>query len=399
MGGTSTDVGLIVDGVPLRRHDVVFEKYHLLVSMADIRAIGAGGGSIARVQGRYLRVGPESAGASPGPVCYAQGGVEPTVTDADLVLGILDPSRFLGGRLELDLDAAQQAIADHVARPLGLSVPEAAAGIKQIVDARMADLLRTVTIERGHDPRAFALYAFGGAGPTHAPAFALELVNEIVVPATQSVHSALGAIASDLASTHAISEPTRLDRSAADGNVERVEQLFATLEADALETLVEPGAAAPSVQLERFVEMRFARQTKELRVPYPRERPPSLAPLVAEFLRSYALRYGEESLPETAGLELVTFAVEARAELPRPELRAYADAGPDASDAARGVRDVWDAASRAFVPTAVYEGELLRPGNRIEGPAVIEYAGTTVALGGGQDAVVDRLLDLVIRRT
>jgi N-methylhydantoinase A len=395
MGGTSADVGLIVDGVPLRRHDVVFEKYHLLQPMADIRAIGAGGGSIARVEGRYVRVGPESAGADPGPVCYGRGGTRPTVTDADLVLGIIDPAHFLGGRLALDVDAARAAIDEHVARPLGLSVLEAAAGIKQIVDAKMADLLRTVTIQQGHDPRSFVLYAFGGAGATHAPAFALDLVDEMVVPATQSVHSALGAIASDLAYSHAVSEPMRLARGGggAEADAARIEQLFAELEEQAAATLAEQGAAPADVQLERFVEIRFTRQTKELRVAYPG----SVAPLLDEFLRQYAKRYGEESVPETAGFELVTFAVEARAALPRPELRVHEQAGPDASAALLGTREVWDPPARALVGTAVYDGKELRPGNRIEGPAVVEYPGTTVALTSGQTALVDELLNLSIR--
>jgi N-methylhydantoinase A len=398
MGGTSTDVGMIVDGVALRRNEVVFEKYHLLVPMADIRAIGAGGGSIARVEGRYLRVGPESAGAAPGPVAYGRGGVDPTVTDADLVLGILHPAHFLGGRLPLDIEAAERAIDERIARPLGLSMLEAAAGIKQIVDARMADLLRTVTIERGHDPRAFALYAFGGAGPTHAPSFALDLVDEIVVPVTQSVHSALGAIASDLATSHGVSEPMRVSRSGAGGDLARIGELYETLEREAREILVEQGAVAEDVLLARFVEMRFARQTKELRVPFPGATPESLAPLVDDFLATYARRYGEESVPESAGLELITFVVEARAPLPRPELRVHEPAGEDASQAHLGEREVWDAAARALVPTSVYAGESLRPGNRIVGPAVVEYAGTTVLLPAGQTALVDELLNLSLRR-
>jgi len=149
----------------------------------------------------------------PGPACYGRGGELPTVTDADLVLGIIDPEYFLGGRIPLDPAAARLAIDTHVARPLGLGVEEAAAGIKRVVDARMSDLLRTVTVEQGHDPREFTLYAFGGAGPTHAPAFALELVDELHVPASQSVHSALGAVASDIALTLDLAAPVRLSRT------------------------------------------------------------------------------------------------------------------------------------------------------------------------------------------
>ena len=393
MGGTSTDVGLIVDGVPLRRHEAVMEKYHLVVPMADIRAIGAGGGSIARVErGGYLRVGPESAGAEPGPACYGRGGVLPTVTDADLVLGILDPARFLGGRLPLGVAAAEAAVDEHVARPLDLSVVDAAAGIKRIVDARMADLLRTVTIQRGHDPRRFVLYAFGGAGPTHAPAFALDLVETLVVPQTQSVHSALGAIASDLAFSYELSEPMRLsrDRGAADADLARIERIYDDLERRAHADLAAHRATGHRV--ERFVDMRFTRQTKELRVPFTGTVP------VTEFLRRYGRRYGEESVPDVTGFELVTFAVEARARLPRPELRRHEPEGPDAAPALLGEREAWDAAAGALVRTRIYEGERLRPGNVVRGPAIVEYAGTTVAVSSGQEMTVDELLNLTVRR-
>lgn len=401
MGGTSTDVGMIVDGAPLRRHDVVFGKYHLLLPMVDINAIGAGGGSIASVEQRsYLRVGPESAGADPGPVCYGRGGIYPTVTDADLVLGILDPSHFLGGRLEIDVEGAARAITEHVAGPLGISTLEAAAGIKRIVDARMADLLRTVTIQRGYDPRGFLLYAFGGAGPTHAPAFALDLVNEILVPVTQSVHCAAGAIASDLAYSYGVSEPMRLSRTdgGVEANLDRIEELFADLERRGHVALSKQGATEGEIHLDRFVDIRFARQTKELRVPYPARRPDSLAPLLADFLAAYAKRYGEESVPGSAGLELVTFAVEGRATLPRPELRVYEPAGTDSSAARIGTRDVWDSSVQTMLPTAMYEGSQLRPRNRVQGPAVIEYSGTTVALLSSQVAVVDELLNISIQR-
>ena len=252
MGGTSTDVGLIVGGEALQRHETEAEKYHLLLPMVDVRAIGAGGGSVARVEeGGYLRVGPESAGADPGPACYGRGGTRPTVTDADLVLGILDPDNFLGGRIRLDVEAAREALRREVAEPLGLSVEEAAAGVKRIVDTRMADLLRTVTIERGYDPREFVLHAFGGAGATHAPAFALEVVDTVLVPASQSVHSALGAASSDVSITAELAVPMRLSRDggAADADPERVEQVFRELERRASAGLAEQGVPEAAREL------------------------------------------------------------------------------------------------------------------------------------------------------
>lgn len=251
MGGTSTDVGLIVDRVALQRVDTEIGKYHLMLPMVDVTAIGAGGGSIARVEsGGYLQVGPASAGAEPGPACYGHGGELPTVTDADLLLGILDAENFLGGRISLDADAARRAVREHVAQPLGIGVEEAAAGIKRIVDGRMADLLRMVTLERGHDPRDFVLYAFGGAGAAHAPAFALEVVDRLLVPVTQAVHSALGAASSDIALTSELTNPLRITRESHGADIEPAEldEIFARLEdrAQAALTLSASRASAKS---------------------------------------------------------------------------------------------------------------------------------------------------------
>jgi N-methylhydantoinase A len=403
MGGTSADVGLIVDGVPLQRSETVTGKYHLLLPMADIETIGAGGGSIARAEeGGYLRVGPESAGADPGPVCYGRGGEYPTVTDADLVLGIIDPAHFLGGRLELDRAAAESALDRQVAGPLGISTIEAAAGIKEIVDNRMADLLRTVTVQRGHDPREFVLYAFGGAGPTHAPAFGLELVETILVPVTQSVHSAFGAIASDLHIGFGLSEPMRISR---DANVsaevrERVASIFASLAAQGQAALGEQGVPEDRQTLSPFVEMRYTRQTRELRVPVSDvESEESVGRIIREFEQIYAQRYGQESVPEGVGFEFVTFSVEARGLLARPEFKLFERDGESAAHARIGERGVYDPSAAEFLPTAIFEGSELKPGNRIEGPAVIEYSGTTIAILRGQTATVDAYLNVAIRRT
>ncbi len=397
MGGTSTDVGLIVDGEAARRNDMVLGKYHFLLPMVDVRAIGAGGGSIAQVEeGGYLRVGPRSAGAVPGPACYGRGGELPTVTDADLVLGIIDPEYFLGGRIPLDPAAARLAIDTHVARPLGLGVEEAAAGIKRVVDARMSDLLRTVTVEQGHDPREFTLYAFGGAGPTHAPAFALELVDELHVPASQSVHSALGAVASDIALTLDLAAPVRLSRTGGGAEVEpeRLEEIFSGLEARAHERLGVQGVPEERRTLVRQVEVRFTRQTKTIPVQYQG----SVTRLLDDFLRAYGRRYSQDAIPETSGFELVTFVVEAQGSLPRPRLARYEPAGEDASAAARGTRRAFDAAQESFVETTIYAGPELRPGNKIAGPAIFEYPGTTVAVLSGQEAQVDELLGISITR-
>jgi N-methylhydantoinase A len=397
MGGTSTDVGMIVDGRALGRVETEIGKYHLLLPMVDVSAIGAGGGSVARVEaGGYLRVGPQSAGAVPGPACYGTGGELPTVTDADLLLGILDAEAFLGGRMTLDIDAAREAVRRHVADPLGISVPEAAAGIKRIVDGRMGDLLRTVTLERGHDPREFTLYAYGGAGPAHAPAFALELVDAVLVPATQSVHSALGAASSDIALRTELSSPMRLARESlgADVDAGELESIFAQLERGAREQLGAQEVPPERQSLSRVVEVRFVRQTKALEVPYAG----SPQKLIDDFLHIYARRYGETAVPDLAGFELVTFVVLARGTLRRPALR-RSPARRDSGAAAHVERSAYDPLLGEFVPTPIYRGEDLQAGDAVEGPAVIQYATTTLALCSGQRAQVGELLEVEIRKT
>jgi len=395
MGGTSADVSVITEGQSGQRRDMVVGKFHLLLPMVDIQAIGAGGGSIAGVEeGGYLFVGPESAGAEPGPACYGQGGDLPTVTDADLVLGILDPTRFLGGKLQLDVDMARQAIQKHVAEPLNISVEEAAAAIKRIIDARMADLLRTVTLSRGHDPREFVLFAFGGAGATHAPSFALDVVDEVYVPCSQSVFCGYGAVASDVALKLDHTQPTRLSRDG-EGDIDEDEILaiFEKLEVEGNKALGAQNVPAQNRSLKRSVEVCFIRQSKNLTVPYPG----SIQQLTADFLAMYAKRYGTEAIPETAGFELVTFVVEAIGSLSRPELAAYESKGDDASAARRGERVVYDMSSGKFVETPVYDGDLLCCDNHFTGPAIVEYEGTTISILSGQQASVDKLLGISIK--
>ena len=396
MGGTSTDVAVIAAGQAGQRRETVAGKYHLLLPMLDVRAIGAGGGSIAGVeQGGYIYVGPESAGAEPGPACYGLGGERPTVTDADVVLGIIDPAGFLGGKLALDREKARQAIKVQVADPLGLSIEEAAAGIKRIVDTRMADLLRTVTIEQGHDAREFVLYAFGGAGPAHAPAFALDVVEEILIPASQSVFCAFGAVASDITLSTGRAEPKRYGRDGK-GAVELagMEDIFSSLEEQADASLEQQGVPPEQRRFRRMVEVRFIRQTKSLSVPYPG----SIEGLVKNFLDAYTKRYGAEAVPERAGFEFVTYVVEAVGLLPRPDCARYPSAGTDPDHALKGSRPVYDMVEQGFVETPIYRGETLRNGNRIDGPAVIEYETTTVAIHSGQAGTVDEFLGISIRR-
>lgn len=396
MGGTSADVAIITDGQSEQRKETEAGGYHLLLPMVDVRAIGAGGGSIASVEeGGYLKVGPESAGSEPGPPCYGRGGVLPTVTDADVILGIIDPNQFLGGKMKLDVEKAREAMRIQVADPLGISIEEAAAGVKQIVDARMADLLRTVTIEQGHDPREFVLYAFGGAGATHAPTFALDVVDEVLVPYSQSVFCAFGAVASDITLNTARTVPKRYNLNGkSDVTAEDIDQIFAELEKDANRALENQNVPADKRTLERIVEVRFCRQSKSLSVPYAG----SIDALIESFLDAYSKRYGEEAVPDSVGYEFVTYVVEARGELPRPEFIAHTKVGVDASAAMTGRRPVYDMKEKTFVETPVYDGDRLQHGNQFSGPAIVEYSGTTVAIPGDRIATIDEWLGISIRR-
>jgi len=402
MGGTSTDVSLIVDGQHVRRSETVAGGYHLVTPMADIRAIGAGGGSIASVEeGGYLRVGPESAGSEPGPACYGRGGTRPTVTDADLVLGVLGAEARLAGRFSLLPEAARRALQEHVADLLSVDVMAAAASVKEIVDARMADLLRTVTIERGHDPRDFVLYAYGGAGGAHAPAFALDLVPEVVVPSTQSVHSAFGAVASDLAFTLEASHPLRLQADSPDAAIAReVAAVFDRLAAAGDARLARHRVLPEGRRIDRTIAMRFARQTKEIIVDVDALPGHDTVLQAAErFFAEYARRYGEAALPDHRSVELITFSVRATGVLQRPQIAARSRTRGSLDDARRGSRAVFDPGEGDQLSSTVYDGQALSAGHQFEGPAVVEYPGATVAVLRGQTATVDDLQNLVLRRS
>jgi len=325
MGGTSFDVGMIVDGRPLVSAKTEAGGYHLSIPMVEIRAVGSGGGSIAQVTGGLLRVGPESAGANPGPVCYRRGGARATVTDADVVLGILDPDNFLGGRMSLDLEGARAAIDVQIAQPLGLTVEEAAAGIRRVVDSQMADTLREVSIGRGHDPRDFVVYSYGGAGPAHCAGYGYDLgAAEIVVPVTSTVHSAYGALASDLIQTSERSlllqggggplppwqgiDPTDLTTA------------FDELEAQARSALGRAGVDSADVEIRRSVDCRYRSQTHDLIVSLP-EWPLDegvVHALVERFERSYEDTYGKGAAFREAGIEITTARVEAIGQTRKP---------------------------------------------------------------------------------
>jgi len=404
MGGTSFDVGLVVDGRPLLQASSYIDNQPIGIPTVAVETVGAGGGSIARVEDGALLVGPASAGAVPGPACYGGGGTEPTVTDADVVLGLINPDTFLGGRKKLDRAAAETAIRTKVAEPLGISVEEAAEGIKRIVDARMADLIRTVTVHKGYDPREFALVAFGGAGPVHAYSYGAGLgVKKIVVPITASVHSAFGILASDLVVTKELSRSFMTPPGSTDAaphvEVGPINEILDGLQADAVSLLTEQGLTREDIHIERVVDMHFRFQIHELTVDLPNGtlEPKDLDELVARFVRDYELRFGEGSAFTAAGVEFVTWRVVATGRLQRPAFRESAGAETNGNGAAAGGpirRDqMYDG---GWIDADVYDEHALTTGTTIEGPAIVELKDTNIIVGPDQRGEVDTHGNLVI---
>ena len=406
MGGTSFDVGLVAEGKATLAPVHVEGKYHIRIPTLDIVSIGAGGGSIARIEDGYLKVGPHSAGADPGPVCYAKGSTEPTVTDADVVLGIINPDNFLGGNMKLDKKKAEAAIRDRISRPLGLSVTEAAAGVRKVVDSQMADLLRSVTIERGHDPKDFVLFAYGGAGPTHCSAYGAELgVKAIIVPVMATCHSAFGAVASDIHHSYEVSDilrtPPFFDRASRYLDAARIGRNFRALEEKGKLALKRDGIRESDIIFHRAVDMRYRRQTHELSIPVAAGdlSPENVDDLINTFEDKYEELYGEGAAYREAGVEIVTFRVEAIGRLPMPKLREYQLGLTDPTPALTGEREVFFYEIGDSISTKIYDGTKMKAGYIVEGPAIIEHIGTTIVIGPRQKGAIDRYLNTLIEAT
>ena len=390
MGGTSTDIALVRGGRASIAADRRLAGQRIALSSLDIVSIGAGGGSIARVdEGGILQVGPESAGADPGPACYGRGGVQATVTDADLLLGYLDAERFAGGRMRLDRDAAERAVG-RIARALHADLATAAAGIQRVIDTKMAEGVRLVSVRRGVDPRGFALLAFGGAAGLHVSAVARQLgMSRIVVPRLASVLSAYGMLASDLrvelARSH-VAEAHALDAS-------ELRTLFAELEREGRARLSAAGFDGP-VRVHRVADMRYGEQIFEVAVdldPLPWEAPDLLERIAAAFHRRHEELY-TYALPDRAPV-LVNVRVAVVGELAAPPEEPARPAGAPVPP--RGRRSIF---LDGWCEAPVFDLEALAPGQTIDGPALVEAATTTVLLRPGDRARVtaEGWLDIVL---
>ncbi|MDB5511802.1 MAG: hypothetical protein JWR08_1285 [Enterovirga sp.] len=396
VGGTTFDVGLVfADRVQMDPAPVI-DRYAYLIPKIYVKSIGAGGGSIAWIdRAGSLRVGPQSAGSVPGPVAYGRGGTRPTVTDALVVLGYLDPDFPLGGTVRLDKPAAEHALAE-LAGALGMAVLDLAAGILQISNAQMADLARKVTVERGLDPRTFVLYGYGGAGPVFSAFLMRELgATTAYVPADSGVFSAFGMLTTDIVFQEERSTNLRSPLPA-DGAA-RINALYAELRERVLKRFSLTLLDRQAVQLARSVDMRFGMQVHELEVDVPDGEltPVDIEALTRDFIAKYEATYGEDSAYVAAGIEFVTFRVTGRFAMTRPELTAPASReGGEASSLITSKLAFF--APAGLVKTAFHAGAMLVEGERVDGPAIIQRAGDTVVLPPGTTAMVDGHGGLVV---
>lgn len=393
VGGTSFDVGLILGGEIPMDHEPVVAQYSLRMPKVLVATIGAGGGSICWVdEGGLLRVGPQSAGSSPGPACYGFGGTQATITDADVVLGYLDPDNFLGGRMRLDRDAAVEALAS-LGAPLGLSAEETALGVFRIINSQMADLIAKSTIELGNDPRDCVLVAYGGAGPTHACFYGREAgTRAILVPPNSTVFSAEGMLTCDISHSAEVSRQVAspFSEEAMDAVGRRLERLERRL----AEQFAAEGAVTGEVEFTRLLGIRFASQVNTVDVVVePGMLDDGGAELQRRFLDHYAAIYGPGAIMPGGQLEIEQHRVTGVRAIEALEFVGREPGGPDPSAAQKGERKVCFEGA-GYIPTTVFDGAALRAGHRIPGPAIIERMGDSVVIPPGYEAAVDAYLTI-----
>lgn len=408
MGGTTTKAGLILDGQPkvTKEYEVgsaavasVGEArgsgYPIRTPVIDLVEIGAGGGSVAWVDsGRILRVGPQSAGADPGPICYGRGGQEPTITDANLALGRLDPHSFLGGDLHLNREASLDGIHRKCAEPLGMDTISAANGVVEIANASMINALRLVSVRRGYDPRGLAMVAFGGAAPLHANRLAAEMqIPLLVIPPSPGTTSALGLLVTDLRHVFSHTLIMKTDRL----NVEEVGRVFEALEGSGRQALSRDGVPSGKKKLIREIEARYVGQSHELPVPC------ATGPVRAETLREVVERFHQEhgrayghGYPDEV-VEFVNFRVVAVGAMGKPKLQEWPCGNGSVKRAVRERRPVYLGGTAGFRETTIYERSGLLTGHRLIGPAIVEEMDSTSLIQPGFAAEVDRFGNLLVK--
>ena len=395
MGGTSFDVSMVSDGSPTLTRELRVHDMPVGVAAVDVHSIGAGGGSIAWIdKGGALQVGPQSAGAEPGPACYDQGGTLPACTDANVVLGYINPDYFLGGRRDINPDLSERAIKEHIAEPLGLSVPQAAHGVFRIINNNMVDAIRVVSIERGIDPRNYALVVGGGAGAIHAGMLGRTLgMKKAIIPRYSGVFCSFGMIVSDVRHDYMQAFATNTGRLDLDG----VNKVISELEQKAMDDMVEEGFPEGEVTLSRFADAKYPAQIHELTIPINSEGvlgDGSVGEMEQTFhdLHERMFTYSVRESP----VDLFHWRVVAHRKVDSPPTPDFSDSSQSITVSRKASRKVYFGDIDDFRETEIYDGDLLERGMTVAGPAVVEQANTTIVVFPGQVLEVNEYGDFVL---
>ncbi len=403
MGGTSFDAALVRDGQPAVTTAGNVNRYALALPSMEINTIGAGGGSIAWIDdGGLLHMGPQSAGADPGPACYGRGGIEPTCTDANLVLGYLSADYFAGGRMRLDARAAERSIRERVARPLRMDVVEAAHGMFHVINVNMASAIREISVQKGYDPREFPLICAGGAGPIHGAWIAAELgIGRIVVPRESSIFCASGMLRTDLKHDYVRSFARALPQTQTPAESGRIRALLRQMQAEAGARLKAEGIVAGRQRLRYSMDLRYLGQYHEVNVDVPDKAIASFDRIDWKAVRAlfhdrHDRLYGYSLREESTPVELLNLRLTAIGVTDKPPLERQPRGGPSCAHALKGARPVYLPERRGFRSVLVYDGDRLAHGNRLAGPAIIESVNTSILVPAGYAAEYDVLGNCVL---
>lgn len=388
MGGTSFDVGLVKNKTAVKSTERMMARYDIGIPVIDVHSIGAGGGSIAWIDPRgILQVGPQSAGAEPGPACYLKGGEHPTATDADLVLGYLNPDYFLGGEIRLDIKAAIKAIKEKVADPLGKDITEAAYGIFNTINMNMVDAIRLITVERGEDPKEYNLIVAGGAGSTHCAYLAREMkIPRVIIPRISSVFCALGGITTDY--RHDFIQTCNVPMAKV--SVDKLNELYQAMEAEGKRLLEIDGIAIRDMYFLRSADLFYTGQLHEVETPVPGgiliEK--DISTITDRFHELHGTRFGWKAIE--LATEVMNLRVAACGKVIPIRLREQPRNVEDPSKALKTKRDVFFGEYGKAVPTPIYDGDKLTYGNVVRGPAILEQRITTIVVPPEFEVQVDK---------
>ena len=397
VGGTSFDVSVLAEARPVFGRETLIMRYRVETPIVEIRSIGAGGGTMAWVDPntKLLNVGPQSAGSDPGPVCYMKGGTNPTVTDADMILGYINPDYFLGGKMKLDKQAASSAL-KKMGKELGMDEVELSAGIFDIQNSHMVDLLRGLLVRRGYHPGEFALFAFGGGGGIHAASYGSMIgVGSIYMFPESSVFSAFGISTADIQQIY-----NKFDHYFMPADPDKLSKSFEELEHKALADMLRMGFKEKEVTLRRELEMKFGRQVHVEIMPIESKRysEEDIKKLETDFVEHYTNVYGEGGAFVEGGTQILNLRVTATVAVPTPSIKKRTKGSSDAKPAIKGEREVYWTSFQGFRPTNIYDFDRLDAGMMFDGPAVVEAATTTLVILPEQTAKVDEYLNVIIAK-